>query len=96
MLSHLYAFAGTNSDPGLLPRTLDTLFKLVGEQQYMRNDLKPQHFCGVVRMNQKDIAREEEIREQLLKTGSTVGGNNSLSKSTCVSNYNLLIDTCKL
>ncbi|RXG52194.1 Kinesin-like protein KIF20A, partial [Armadillidium vulgare] len=78
-----YTIQGTNSNPGLLPRTLDTLFHIIGEQQYMKNDLKPQHFCGVVRLNQKEIAKEEEIKEQLLKAGTVVGGNGSLYKSTC-------------
>ncbi|KAB7501669.1 Kinesin-like protein KIF20A [Armadillidium nasatum] len=88
-----YTIQGTNSNPGLLPRTLDTLFNIIGEQQYMKNDLKPQHFCGVVRLNQKDIAKEEELKEQLLKTGNVVGGNGSLCKSTCSLDSKLSINS---
>lgn len=55
----------------------------MGEQQYEPNDLKPRYFCGVLRLEENDIRKEEEKKEKIFKITSDLGS--TFSQSTMVS-----------
>ncbi|XP_042204829.1 kinesin-like protein KIF20B [Homarus americanus] len=74
-----YTVQGTPTDAGILPRTLDVLFNTVGQHQYLKNDLKPKHFCGVMRLEDKDMQIEEERKENIFKIGTEL--NSTFSQS---------------
>lgn len=76
-------FSGTPNDAGILPRALEVLFNNVGEHQYQPNDLKPRYFCGVMRLEESDIRKEEEKKERIFKITSDLGS--TFSQSTMVS-----------
>ncbi|KAK8735948.1 hypothetical protein OTU49_005134 [Cherax quadricarinatus] len=65
-----YTVQGTPTNQGILPRTLDVVFNTIGEHHYQKNDLKPQYFCSVIRLDEKDIQKEEERKERIFKIGS--------------------------
>ncbi|CAL4091661.1 unnamed protein product, partial [Meganyctiphanes norvegica] len=65
-----YTVQGTSQDAGILPRTLEVLFNNVGEKQYPHKDLKPRYFCEVVRIDERDVKKEEEIKESIFRIGS--------------------------
>lgn len=69
-------------------QTLRALFKAIGNQQYQGNNLKPLRFCGVIRLDEKECAKEEDVKEFLLNQG--VMGT-SFSQSTQVSNLFFLL-----
>ncbi|XP_037784671.1 kinesin-like protein KIF20A [Penaeus monodon] len=75
-----FTVQGTPNDAGILPRTLEVLFNTVGEQQYEPNDLKPRYFCGVLRLEENDIRKEEEKKEKIFKITSDLGS--TFSQST--------------
>lgn len=74
--------AGTPTDAGILPRTLNLIFNTVGRQQYPGKDLKTRYFNSVVRLDDKDIQKEEERKEYIFKLGSEL--NSAISQSTLV------------
>ncbi|XP_068223044.1 kinesin-like protein KIF20B isoform X2 [Palaemon carinicauda] len=63
-----FTVQGTPSDPGVLPRTLDVLFRSIGDKHYPRNDLKPRYFCGVSRLEERDVKKEEEKKQNIFRT----------------------------
>lgn len=75
-----FTVQGTPNDAGILPRALEVLFNTVGEQQYEANDLKPRYFCGVSRLEESDIRKEEEKKERIFKITSDLGS--TFSQST--------------
>ncbi|ROT70429.1 putative golgin subfamily A member 4-like [Penaeus vannamei] len=75
-----FTVQGTPNDAGILPRALEVLFNTVGEQQYEANDLKPRYFCGVSRLEESDIKKEEEKKERIFKITSDLGS--TFSQST--------------
>ncbi|XP_063610584.1 kinesin-like protein KIF20B [Penaeus indicus] len=75
-----FTVQGTPNDAGILPRALEVLFNTVGEQQYEPNDLKPRYFCGVLRLEESDIRKEEEKKERIFKITSDLGS--TFSQST--------------
>nr|XP_045606968.1 kinesin-like protein KIF20B isoform X3 [Procambarus clarkii] len=75
-----YTVQGTPTDQGILPRTLDVVFNTVGEHQYQKNDLKPQYFCSIMRLDERDIQREEERKDKIFKIGSELSS--TFSQST--------------
>ncbi|XP_042879874.1 kinesin-like protein KIF20B isoform X2 [Penaeus japonicus] len=75
-----FTVQGTPNDAGILPRALEVLFNNVGEHQYQPNDLKPRYFCGVMRLEESDIRKEEEKKERIFKITSDLGS--TFSQST--------------
>ncbi|KAK7072683.1 hypothetical protein SK128_027827 [Halocaridina rubra] len=76
-----FTVQGSQTDPGLLPRTLDVLFRSIGDRHYPNSDLKPLYFCGIIRLEDKDIKKEEEKKQNILKTGLENMSRFSLSTS---------------
>lgn len=67
---------------GILPRTLNLIFNTVGQQQYQGKDIKTRYFNSVVRLDERDIQKEEERKEYIFKIGSEL--NYTISQSTLV------------
>ncbi|XP_045115154.1 kinesin-like protein KIF20B isoform X2 [Portunus trituberculatus] len=67
-----FTVQGTPEDAGLLPRTVQHIFNLVGENHYPRNDLKPKFCCKVTRLEEQDVIKEEEKRESIFKIPSNL------------------------
>lgn len=79
MIEGSSSVAGTPTDAGILPRTLDVIFNTIGEHQYPKNDLKPRYFCSVMRLDEKDIQKEEERKENIFKIGFELNSTSSYS-----------------
>ncbi|MPC08414.1 Kinesin-like protein KIF20A [Portunus trituberculatus] len=77
-----FTVQGTPEDAGLLPRTVQHIFNLVGENHYPRNDLKPKFCCKVTRLEEQDVIKEEEKRESIFKIPSNL--TTTFSQSTLV------------
>ncbi|KAG0718935.1 Kinesin-like protein KIF20A [Chionoecetes opilio] len=75
-----FTVQGTQEDAGLLPRTVQHIFTVVGEHQYPKNDLKPKFSCNVTRLEEQDVLKEEEKRESIFKITSNL--TTTLSQST--------------
>lgn len=89
-------FLGTPNDAGILPRALEVLFNTVGEQQYEANDLKPRYFCGVSRLEESDIKKEEEKKERIFKITSDLGSTFSQSTMVIIIVHVTVMDITKL
>lgn len=88
-----FTVQGTSSDPGVLPRTLDVLFRFIGNKHYPRNDLKPRYFCGVSRLEERDVKKEEEKKQNIFKispenTSRFSGSLSNLSKFSSETSLN--------
>ncbi|XP_063881063.1 kinesin-like protein KIF20B [Scylla paramamosain] len=67
-----FTVQGTPEDAGLLPRTVQHIFALIGENHYPKNDLKPKFCCNVTRLEEQDVIKEEEKRESIFKIPSNL------------------------
>ncbi|KAK4329451.1 hypothetical protein Pmani_000208 [Petrolisthes manimaculis] len=83
-----FTIQGTPTNAGILPRTLDVLFSTIGESRYPHCNIKPKYFCDVVRLEEKDVLKEEERKENIFKIGASLSSTMSqslmgLSKLSC-------------
>ncbi|XP_066179959.1 kinesin-like protein KIF20B [Sylvia atricapilla] len=62
-----YTFQGTEDDVGILPRTLDMLFKSIQGKLYTAMDLKPYRCRDYVKLTENQVREETAIKNSLLR-----------------------------
>ncbi|KFV65225.1 Kinesin-like KIF20B [Dryobates pubescens] len=61
-----YTFQGTEDDGGILPRTMDMLFKSIQGKLYTAMDLKPHRCRDYVRLNKEQVREESTVKSSML------------------------------
>ncbi|XP_077992075.1 uncharacterized protein LOC144446196 [Glandiceps talaboti] len=62
-----YTIQGVPQDEGILPRSLDVVFNSIEGKQYSEMALKPRFFSDVVKLTDKQIQKELEMKQAILK-----------------------------
>ncbi|KAM4896758.1 kinesin-like protein KIF20B [Sylvia borin] len=62
-----YTFQGTEDDVGILPRTMDMLFKSIQGKLYTAMDLKPYRCRDYVKLTENQVREETTIKNSLLR-----------------------------
>lgn len=61
-----YTIQGLPQDGGILPRTLDVIFNSIDGRHYDSMQLKPQYFCDVLKLTEKQMQAEEAVKSSVL------------------------------
>jgi kinesin family protein 20 len=74
-----YTMQGTNSNPGIIPRTLDVLFNLTKDNADLKAGYKykPDKFNEITLLSDAELQQEITNKDQLLKQYGTLKGFNS-------------------
>ncbi|XP_010132581.1 PREDICTED: kinesin-like protein KIF20B [Buceros rhinoceros silvestris] len=72
-----YTFQGTEDDVGILPRTLDMLFRSVQGKLYTAMDLKPHRCRDYIKLTKDQVREETSIKNSLLRLTKEVDHQNS-------------------
>ncbi|NXH92429.1 KI20B protein, partial [Edolisoma coerulescens] len=62
-----YTFQGTEDDVGILPRTMDMLFKSIRGKLYTAMDLKPYRCRDYIKLTENQVREETAIKNSLLR-----------------------------
>ncbi|NWV59463.1 KI20B protein, partial [Malurus elegans] len=62
-----YTFQGTEDDVGILPRTMDMLFKSIQGKLYTAMDLKPYRCRDYIKLTENQVREEAAIKNSLLR-----------------------------
>ncbi|NWT82751.1 KI20B protein, partial [Lanius ludovicianus] len=62
-----YTFQGTEDDVGILPRTMDMLFKSIQGKLYTAMDLKPYRCRDYIKLTENQVREETAIKSSLLR-----------------------------
>ena len=73
--------AGSSDAEGILPRALSSLFSAVEGKLYPGRDLKPQYYCSLLSLDERETKLEEERKEKLFRE------THDLSHSTLVRSW---------
>uniref|UniRef100_A0A803YSP3 Kinesin motor domain-containing protein n=1 Tax=Meleagris gallopavo TaxID=9103 RepID=A0A803YSP3_MELGA len=68
-----YTFQGTEDDVGILPRTMDMLFKTIGGRLYTKMDLKPIRWRDYIKLTKDQVREETALKNSLLRLTKEVG-----------------------
>ncbi|XP_035423307.1 kinesin-like protein KIF20B [Cygnus atratus] len=86
-----YTFLGTEDDVGVLPRTMDMLFKSIQGRLYTGMDLKPHRCRDYVKLTKDQVREETAIKNSILRLTKEVDQqNNANSKAPVDSKEELL------
>lgn len=72
-----YTFQGTEDDVGILPRTMDMLFKTIGGRLYSKMDLKPIRWRDYIKLTKDQVREETALKNSLLRLTKEVDYRNS-------------------
>ncbi|XP_048803164.1 kinesin-like protein KIF20B [Lagopus muta] len=72
-----YTFQGTEDDVGILPRTMDMLFKTIGGRLYTKMDLKPIRWRDYLKLTKDQVREEAALKNSLLRLTKEVDHRNS-------------------
>lgn len=64
---------GTEDDVGILPRTMDMLFKTIGGRLYTKMDLKPIRWRDYLKLTKDQVREEAALKNSLLRLTKEVG-----------------------
>jgi len=64
---------GTEDDAGILPRTMDMLFKTIGGRLYYKMDLKPIRWRDYIKLTEDQVREETALKNSLLHLTKEVG-----------------------
>ncbi|KFP70322.1 Kinesin-like KIF20B [Acanthisitta chloris] len=78
-----YTFQGTEDDVGILPRTMDMLFKSIQGKLYPAMDIKPHRCRDYVKLTESQVREETTIKNSLLRLIKEVEEHFFLSILTC-------------
>ncbi|NXA62725.1 KI20B protein, partial [Mohoua ochrocephala] len=78
-----YTFQGTEDDVGILPRTMDMLFKSIQGKLYTAMDLKPYRCRDYIKLTENQVREETAIKNSLLRLIKEVEEHFFLSIVTC-------------
>ncbi|NWW02387.1 KI20B protein, partial [Oreocharis arfaki] len=62
-----YTFQGTEDDVGILPRTMDMLFKSIQGKLYTAMDLKPYRCRDYIKLTENQVREETAVKNSLLR-----------------------------
>ncbi|XP_018766334.3 kinesin-like protein KIF20B [Serinus canaria] len=62
-----YTFQGTEDDGGILPRTMDMLFKSIQGKLYTAMDLKPYRCRDYIKLTENQVREETAVKNSLLR-----------------------------
>ncbi|XP_021254331.1 kinesin-like protein KIF20B isoform X2 [Numida meleagris] len=62
-----YTFQGTEDNVGILPRTMDMLFKTIGGKLYTKMDLKPIRWRDYMKLTKEQVREETALKNSLLR-----------------------------
>uniref|UniRef100_A0A8C0FPX1 Kinesin motor domain-containing protein n=1 Tax=Bubo bubo TaxID=30461 RepID=A0A8C0FPX1_BUBBB len=78
-----YTFQGTEDDIGILPRTMDMLFKSIQGRLYTAMDFKPHRCRDYIRLTRDQVKEETAIKNSILRLTKEVEEHFFLSILTC-------------
>ena len=68
---------GSQDDPGILPRVLDSVFASLGDKLYEGDQLKPKNYCEIEWLSGDRLQREKAVKDKIFskvrKMHSTIG-----------------------
>ncbi|KFQ91256.1 Kinesin-like KIF20B [Nipponia nippon] len=81
-----YTFQGTEDDVGILPRTMDMLFKSIQGKLYTAMDLKPHRCRDYIKLTKDQVREETAIKNSILRLTKEC-----FLEGCCKINFHLLI-----
>ncbi|KAM6390486.1 LOW QUALITY PROTEIN: kinesin-like protein KIF20B [Pluvialis apricaria] len=84
-----YTFQGTENDAGILPRTMDMLFKSIQGKLYTAMDLKPHRCRDYIKLTKDQVREETAIKNSLLGLTKEVDHQKSTSTKAPVDSKDL-------
>ncbi|XP_071895687.1 kinesin-like protein KIF20B [Anas platyrhynchos] len=84
-----YTFLGTEDDIGVLPRTMDMLFKSIQGRLYPGMDLKPHRCRDYVKLTKDQVREETAIKNSLLRLTKEVEHQNTANSKAPVDSKEL-------
>ncbi|KAM9285323.1 kinesin-like protein KIF20B [Morus bassanus] len=72
-----YTFQGTEDDVGILPRTMDMLFKSIEGRLYTAMDVKPHQCRDYIKLTKDQVREETAIKNSILRLTKEVDHQNS-------------------
>ncbi|XP_061857107.1 kinesin-like protein KIF20B isoform X2 [Colius striatus] len=72
-----YTFQGTEDDVGILPRTMDMLFKSIQGKLYTAMDIKPLRCRDYIKLTRDQVREEATIKNSILRLTKEGGHQNS-------------------
>ncbi|XP_050755129.1 kinesin-like protein KIF20B isoform X1 [Gymnogyps californianus] len=79
-----YTFQGTEDDVGILPRTMDMLFKSIQGKLYTAMDLKPHRCRDYIKLTKDQVREETAIKNSILRLTKEVDHQNSTNNKAAV------------
>ncbi|KAM7169147.1 kinesin-like protein KIF20B isoform 1-T1 [Macrochelys suwanniensis] len=74
-----YTFQGTEADIGILPRTMDMLFKSIHGKLYPDMDFKPLRCRDYIRLTKEQVREEVAVKNSILRLMKEVDSQNSIN-----------------
>nr|XP_048714379.1 kinesin-like protein KIF20B isoform X2 [Caretta caretta] len=74
-----YTFQGTEADLGILPRTMDMLFKSIHGKLYPDMDFKPLRCRDYIRLTKEQVREEIAVKNSILRLMKEVDSQNSIN-----------------
>ncbi|XP_029887200.1 kinesin-like protein KIF20B [Aquila chrysaetos chrysaetos] len=84
-----YTFQGTEDDVGVLPRTMDMLFKSIQGKLYTAMDLKPHRCRDYIKLTKDQVREETAIKNSILRLTKEVDHQNSSNNKAPVDSKDL-------
>ncbi|XP_019327230.1 PREDICTED: kinesin-like protein KIF20B [Aptenodytes forsteri] len=84
-----YTFQGTEDDIGILPRTMDMLFKSIQGKLYTAMDLKPHRCRDYIKLTKDQVREETAIKNSILRLTKEVDHQNSTNNKAPVDSKDL-------
>ncbi|KAM9232958.1 LOW QUALITY PROTEIN: kinesin-like protein KIF20B [Leptosomus discolor] len=84
-----YTFQGTEDDVGILPRTMDMLFKSIRGKLYTAMDLKPHRCRDYIKLTKEQVREEITIKNSMLRLTKEVDHQNSSNNKAPVDSKDL-------
>ena len=66
IFSKFFILAGDAKDAGILPRSLEVIFRSISGSEYQKCNLKPDLFCDVVSLDLNQELSENEFKQSIL------------------------------
>ncbi|XP_042647651.1 kinesin-like protein KIF20B isoform X2 [Tyto alba] len=84
-----YTFQGTEDDIGILPRTMDMLFKSIQGKLYTAMDLKPYRCRDYIKLTKDQVREETTIKNSILRLTKEVDHQNSTNNKAPIDSNDL-------
>ncbi|XP_030342416.1 kinesin-like protein KIF20B isoform X3 [Strigops habroptila] len=84
-----YTFRGTEDDVGILPRTMDMLFKSIQGKLYTAMDLKPHRCRDYIKLTKDQVREEIALKNSILRLTKEVDHQNSTTNKAPIDSSDL-------